>query len=113
MASQNSHAETTQRKKNHQRNPSQTKQEIKMSLEIDKTQKDYTTEINKIKQSIPKEAIPTPQLAKTSHIENYTWKTWRYHIVPGILKHLEKKGEVEKEKRFEGGEATHYWRMKK
>jgi len=112
----------TKPRNNHQRNQPEIRQKTTMSLEVEKSRKDYTAEINRIKQEIPREeGISTPKLAENSHTkeekeddeDGYNWKTWRYHIVPGILKHLEKKGEVEKEKRFEGGEATHYWRMKK
>lgn len=84
-----------------------------MGVDIEESGKDYSEAIKLVKKQLKDNGkLPTPKIAeKTKEEADHTWKTWRYHMIPGILDYLHKEGEVEKDKVHEGGEPTHYWRL--
>jgi hypothetical protein len=84
-----------------------------MPVDIEQSNADYTHQKQRVEKFLEgKEWVPTPTLADNTHQENHTWTYWRNQLLPGILKKLEADGKVEKEEREEGGEPTHYWRLK-
>lgn len=84
-----------------------------MSLDVDKTETDYTKEKQIIKDKLHHEDwLSTPDihkntLAEVKHKKDY----WRYQLLPGLLKKMLENEEVQKEERPEGGQWTHYWRL--
>jgi len=83
-----------------------------MAVDIKESNKNYKDEIKLVTDEMNKdEWLSTPELAEESHTEDYKWNYWRYQLVPGVLNYLYP-DDIAQKKEHEGGEATHYWRLK-
>lgn len=70
--------------------------------------------LQKIKETLEDDKVPTPEIYEiVKSVHDWESDYLRYNLLPDALNYLKEKDEIEiAEKKREGGNPTHYWRLK-
>lgn len=81
-------------------------------MNIEKSNKTYSKEKQLILDYLDEDVWKaTPTIAENTEPESMSWTYWRNKLVPALLHKLLDEEKIQQEKRPEGGEFTHYWRL--